>query len=367
VRQWGLLLAVAGGLVAGAFVGGAPAAPTVAPTFTLVASPTCDTKNGEKNVGRACVNPIATLADKWSYGDGNAKWDIPGQWVSTYEWTVPATVPAAGANLAMKLSATERIGGPNNRICPAMGAVSGFGLQGPQPQTIGFCAEAGGTVNQSKTLKMVASPAQPAGSKLYLTIGLQDGPHFTYTYQSSKQVGCKRRRAVPGTTAEDCTKAVAFIFTQGGRPENAPTRVLDVRIVGRGAGTADKKYDDEGNDTGDLEEKFTLNSARIVLERDYFTDSGKRATQRLVFGRPAESIIHEGGAVSNTILTELTLIASNDPACPEPAGAKERKAHLIISDRGAGPDFVLLTVLGCHHHQYFFRSAKRVKVAISIK
>src|SRR5947208_1683777 len=114
MRRWGLLVSFVAALLALALSAGAPATPTVAPAFTLVASPTC--AQGEKNVGRACVNATATLADKWTYGDGNATWDVPNQWLSTYEWAIPATVPATGANLTMKLSATERIGGPNNRI-----------------------------------------------------------------------------------------------------------------------------------------------------------------------------------------------------------------------------------------------------------
>src|SRR4051794_38918724 len=234
MRRWGLLVPLVAALVALALSAGAPATPTVAPTFTLVASPTCG--QGEKNVGRACVNPIATLADKWSYGDGNAKWDVPGQWVSTYEWTIPATVPAAGANLKMTLSATERIGGPNNRICPAIGAASGFGLQGAQPQSIGFCAEAGGTVTQSKTLEMVASSAQPAGSILYLQIGLQDGPHFTYTYKGAKAAtGCRRPAAV-SPDALTASGTVHFQLNHHGVPVRGESPTL-VNSVTSGQGS----------------------------------------------------------------------------------------------------------------------------------
>ncbi|MGZ8695021.1 MAG: hypothetical protein ACXWYS_06235 [Gaiellaceae bacterium] len=62
MRRWGLLATLLAALAAGAVTSGAPARVAVAPTFTLVTSPTCDTKNGEKNVGRACVNPNAVLA-----------------------------------------------------------------------------------------------------------------------------------------------------------------------------------------------------------------------------------------------------------------------------------------------------------------
>jgi hypothetical protein len=365
MRRWGLVVALVAGLAAGALTTGAPATVAVAPTFTLVASPTCG--SGETRVGRACVD--RPTLDKWTIADGNASWDVPGQWLITYAWKIPATVPAAGAGMTMQMSAQERIGGPGNRICPAMGAVSGFGFKGEpaQPATIGFCAVAGGSANDSKTITLVPSSAAPAGSTLYLTVGLQDGPRFTYTYKAApKQAVCKRRRAAAAAAAEDCTAAVAFIFTQGGRPKNAPTRVLDVRIVGQGAGTGFKKFDDEGNFTGDLEDDFTLKSARIVLERDYFSGDGGRGTQRLVFARPADSVIHENG-VASTITTQLTLVASNDPVCGLRAGGHERKASLLISDRKTGGDVVGLAVRGCQHHQYLFKSATRVKVAISVK
>ena len=61
MRRWGLLVPCVAALVVGVVISGAPAAPAVAPTFTLVTSPKCDATKGEKNVGRACVNPIATL------------------------------------------------------------------------------------------------------------------------------------------------------------------------------------------------------------------------------------------------------------------------------------------------------------------
>ena len=367
MRQWGLLLAVGGALVAGATVGGAPAAPVVAPTFTLDTTPTCDKTKGEEPLGRSCVNPIRTLHDKWTFGDGKATWDVPGQWVSTYEWTIPATVPAAGANLTMKLSATERIGGPNNRICPAMGAVSGFGLQGAQPQTIGFCAEAGGTKSETKTLKMVASSAQPAGSTLYLSIGLQDGPHYTYTYTSEKRKACRRFSST--TAALECSHPVSFTALYGGRPKGTPARVLDVRIAAQGAGKAEEEYTDEGDATGDL--KLNLNWSRVVLERDYFTNNGDRETQRLVLARPEDEDLDGEPPGARSIQTKLVLVASNDPACVEPAGKKTRTALLVVSDRGDGKkrkeDVIALVVKGCEHHEYLVKGVNRVKVAISVK
>jgi hypothetical protein len=309
VRHWGLLLAVAGGLVAGAFVGGAPAAPAVAPTFTLVTSPKCNTAGGEKNVGRGCVNPTATAADKWTYGDGNAKWDVPGQWVITYEWTIPATVPAAGANLTMKLAATERIGGPNNRICPAMGAASGFGLQGAQPQAIGFCAEAGGTVTQSKTLKMVASPAQPPGSLLYLQIGLQDGPHYTYTYKGAAASGGCRKPAAVSPNAPSASGKVTFHFTHHGVPKRGESPTLvGSSTAGQGSFSI----------CGDPYKGWVKGTAAkgAIGHVDRHAHLGRTATDRLSLSVIGARIRVFGGAVgriSGELFVKVT--ASNDPQC----------------------------------------------------
>ncbi len=345
MRHWGLLLAVAGALVAGAIVGGAPAARAVAPTFTLVASPTCNTAGGEKKVGRACVNPTATAADKWTYGDGNAKWDVPGQWVSTYEWTIPATVPAAGASLTMKLSATERIGGPNNRICPAMGAASGFGLQGAHPQALGFCAEAGGTVTQSKTLKMVASPAQPPGSVLYLQIGLQDGPHYTYTYKGAAAAGGCKKPAAVSPTASGASGTVHFLFNHHGVPSRgeSPTLVNSV-TTGRGSFSI----------CGDPFTKWVngTNLKGSFVHVDKHAHLGRTITERIGLTLVGAKIRVYGGAVghiSGSLIVKVT--SSTDKQCKVGALGRLDLLQAVVS--GHGDSAIDMAVCGGDHDHTF--------------
>lgn len=372
MRRAALLLGFFCTLAAAAMVPsapGTPARPAVAPTFTLVSSPTCG--SGSTRLGRGCVDRPAQT--NWTIADGNVKWDMPGQWLTSYQWTVPGTVTAAGAALSLTLHAEERTGRPNNRICPAMGARSGFSFKGglAQPVSLGFCAEAvvKPTADGSRTETLLPPSSAATGSSLTLTVGVQDGPTFTYTYKASNP-GPKCRRPAgfaswPSARQDGCLKTVKFVFTQGGLPPGQPTRVLDIRTVGQGSGTAE--FDEENRPIGHT---FELKTARIVRERDY-DDDGVERTQRLLFvlGSPADEEF--GGRFPNPvgISTRLKLVSSSDPSCPAHVGSRYRKAQLLVLDGGSrgAKDIVQLNLEACRHQSLIFKGTKRVKVAITIK
>lgn len=189
-------------------------------TFTLEKAPACAPQHVP--LGSACVDKSGViLGDKWEIGATAARWSVAGQFELAYEWTAPATIPLRGGTLTMKLRGSELIGGPGNRICPAMGARGGFDMGAGQPVTIGFCAEAGGTKTESKTIKLVPSAASPVGSIAYLTIGLQDGPVLTYVYRAGTAsasvtkkpgAGCRRPAGVgsAGAHTGSCTQGQTF-------------------------------------------------------------------------------------------------------------------------------------------------------------
>jgi hypothetical protein len=184
VPSWRVGVVVAAAVVAAFAVPPAMSSRTASTvSFQLVVAPTCG--SGTTRLGRACVD--RPTIPNWTIEDGNARWDMPGQWLTTYSWTVPQTVAAAGGALSLRVSAEERTGRANTRICPALGARAGFSFKGvpAQPVVVGFCAEAivKPTDAQSKALTLVPPSAAP-GSLLYLTIGAQDGPSYTYTYRA---------------------------------------------------------------------------------------------------------------------------------------------------------------------------------------
>jgi hypothetical protein len=183
-----LLVALAASGAVGVLVAGALASPNrpaagAGVTFQLVAAPACT--GGAKRLGRACVNR-SEIPTWTTIADGSAKNDVPGQWLTSYSWTLPQTVPTAGAVLTLKADGEEKTGQPNARICPAISAKSGFTFKGEtQPAGVGVCAEAvtkpkaGGT----KTLRLLPANVAP-GSTVTLTIYVQYALEYTYTYRA---------------------------------------------------------------------------------------------------------------------------------------------------------------------------------------
>jgi hypothetical protein len=140
-------------------------------------------------VGAACVDKSGmVVADKWTVADRHAEW-APQFWKTTYDWTIPQTIPAAGAPLTMRMTGTELTKNPNARICPAMGFSGGIearssGKSLPFPVSLGFCAESGQSASDSKTVTLVP-PSSPPTAPLYLLMGAQDGPGYVYRYRAA--------------------------------------------------------------------------------------------------------------------------------------------------------------------------------------
>ena len=82
---------------------------------------------------------------------------------------------------------------------------------------------------------MVASPGAAAAARsLTITVGLQDGPHYTYTYKASSPTPtCKRFRApaAVGAAAASCLRTARFTFaglaTRAGSWAPTGRRALD--------------------------------------------------------------------------------------------------------------------------------------------
>src|SRR3954470_995360 len=100
---WLALALVVGGAVAGA----APASRTAAranPTFVLVQYPAKECPQPRVIVGKACVDKSEQLlrAD-WTCRHGSGTLHPTG-WTTSYKWSVPPVVTAAGAAIKMELS-----------------------------------------------------------------------------------------------------------------------------------------------------------------------------------------------------------------------------------------------------------------------
>ena len=193
-----------GVLVAGALASGRAPAAGAAPELalgtraTLELVPVTRAECGAPRVllGGACLDKSGmVIADKWTIGERSAQWapgppQAAGQWRTTYAWTVPQTIPPAGATLTLKLTAAELTKLSNARVCPGMGVRSS--LTGSVD--LGVCAPSGGTASDSKTLRLLPDTSPP-GTSIYLSIGLQDGPATpTSTARRRSRRGARRHR-----------------------------------------------------------------------------------------------------------------------------------------------------------------------------
>jgi hypothetical protein len=338
-------------------------APTATP-HTLVAPTKAECEAAQAAVlGKACVDRRGMiLANEWvTVQDGRAQMIHPNQWDISFSWTVPQSIPATGAAMKLELSAKELTRGANARICPAMGVRGGFALkeggvlQG-QPVQVDVCAQAGGTAPASKTVTLVPGTAT-AGSFVYLTVGIQDGPVYTYKYKAVAAPSKCRALSAVGKTPE-CRYRVNFVFTQGGRrPARMPAWVTDVATAG--TGTAQFV-----NRRGQSDIKTM--SARVVRTMEIAKpdpDTGIAIRDvRLVFrATSAREATFERGRASVFFL----LVESDDPLCPVDEDGSPRVAFVGLYDGdGKRPDVMFLKVSGCPHHTATFTGSLGPRSAV---
>ena len=120
------------------------------------------------------------LGADWTYRDGSAIWHPTG-WTTTYKWSLPARVTAAGAPITLALTAEAK---RRSSICVAITARGGLPLKrAGRSSDLRLCARRGKRSAGSKTLTVVPAGSGPA----YVLIGLEDGPQFIYKYEARPQ------------------------------------------------------------------------------------------------------------------------------------------------------------------------------------
>jgi hypothetical protein len=142
--------------------------------FTLQ-RPTCNRPT--TIVGRGCVDRSQmTDASLWDLAGGSARW-VSEPFTNVYRWTVPRVIPGAGGSITLTLNATAATG---IRSCPAVSVSGGFATK-----RLLACAESGQTVGTSLTVKLVP-PVPAAGHVASLSVAVEDGPVYTYTYRRGR-------------------------------------------------------------------------------------------------------------------------------------------------------------------------------------
>jgi hypothetical protein len=151
----------------------------------LLLAPSTGAQTGA--VEKFALDPSKTVVNRSSLLLGPDTWTIPDQggtivwnardWSGTYTFQPPQELVAEGTPMTMTVSATEKLGGAGNTISLGMG-VSGP-VVGSSPQTVGAVARAGGTDTQTRTVTLIG---RDSGNVLYVVVGIQDGPTYTFTY-----------------------------------------------------------------------------------------------------------------------------------------------------------------------------------------
>ncbi len=101
------------------------------------------------------------LAANWMAAKGSGTWTPPFG-TATYQYPLPDTIPAAGVNVTLSVTATAA---PTSRFAPALGisSQSEIGIENG-PAQAGALAEPGETKTGTKTIKLVRAPTPTAPS-----------------------------------------------------------------------------------------------------------------------------------------------------------------------------------------------------------
>ncbi|MGH2836720.1 MAG: hypothetical protein ACRDJY_00045 [Thermoleophilaceae bacterium] len=120
----------------------------------------------------------------WTVSESAARWDTTG-FAGDYSWTIPSSIPAGGAQGAIKVTATDKSGGRYNGVIGASGSI----IEGGSVQAQALADKNGGaaTKSDSKTFKLVPDSC---GSSCNVTVAVQDGPKVTFRYEPAEPTKC---------------------------------------------------------------------------------------------------------------------------------------------------------------------------------
>src|SRR3954462_7357170 len=170
--------AAASVLLASALAWPAAVHPAATTTWKLVRTE-CTT--GQKQVGNACWDPRdSNYTDKWQVGESSASQSVPGQWDVKFTYTVPQTVPAGEAPLALGVTVTSHNNsGAHFQVC----VTGGFSVVQPDP-----CVRAGAEGNDKSNSVSGAVTIKgyraAAGAHATVEVRLGDGGHVYFTYEA---------------------------------------------------------------------------------------------------------------------------------------------------------------------------------------
>lgn len=247
------------------------------------------------------------IAEAWSIpdGGGTVTWS-PYFGKATYTFSLPQTIPTSGAtvNLSLQVQATAP-----NRFAPGMAILGDIVKEGRTDLNV--LAEAGESKSVSKAVTLVPGSSSPT----VVTVGIQDGPTFTYTYTSAAGgTGCKKDRRLSGGAAINEVRVVAVTPDVAYHPEGSPDECwLPVEM-----GTVLKQGDEISVDPdGSATLAFADNSTVVLTDitqlkiASFFTEGGVVRTEILLkMGKVAAKVNKSEATKSDFRIKQPTATAS---------------------------------------------------------
>ena len=122
--------------------------------------------------------PVVDAAH-WSISESSATWDTPG-YTGKYTWSIPSSIPAAGANASLTVTSTDKSGGRYNGVISATADMTIEGTA--QAQALADKNGGQATASDTATFKLVPGSYSDTATPS-VTVFVQDGPHVTFQYK----------------------------------------------------------------------------------------------------------------------------------------------------------------------------------------
>jgi hypothetical protein len=116
----------------------------------------------------------------WTVSESSARWDT-SSFTGDYSWTIPSSIPSAGAQASLRVIATDKSGGRYNGVISAAGDIP---VEDGPAQAQALADKNGGqaTASASKSFKLVpgsyCDTCRPS-----FTVSVQDGPRVIFQYK----------------------------------------------------------------------------------------------------------------------------------------------------------------------------------------
>jgi hypothetical protein len=171
---------------------------------------------GEPEIDRQGI----LLPGKWtSITKSGAIWDTDG-WLGEYSWTIPPSIPPAGADATLHLKATDKTGG---RFAPAMAVTTNLFVEDGPARVDAYADKVAGPATAEADKKFTLVPGSYCdGCEIYVSVGIQDGPHIKFLY-----------RVVPKPKGKPCRAGTIAIFARFSGPLLCHTDAPDPGETGR--------------------------------------------------------------------------------------------------------------------------------------